>query len=289
MAHVVDIGLAEGRGVITGLSVDIARVISESKSGMTTRFDCVYPPEVSVRDYLARLYDHMRCSPECYVLSMIYMNRFVEMNPDLALSATNIHRLLLTTVVIAAKFFDDSYCANKYYARIGGLTTKELNSLESNFLEMVCWKVYVSQEECLECAQRWRSSQGVAEPANCEFTLNSARGQGSTCDPSVTERAHAEETATATVSGFNSLNSMDAQEAMDVTEEAPVERSTPKTTVQSGRLTKRSPVKPSRRCRVKTMSKECALTFFARQKSFGDGLGSLVKCSKQHLDVIVVT
>lgn len=169
------------------------------------------------------------------------------------------------------------------------MTTKELNSLEAQFLEMVGWKVYVSQEECLECWQRVSSLAGAAELARCEFPLNSAAGQGHACDRSGNEKAHAGDT---TANDSSLRSSLDIHEKMDGPKGPTDERSTPKMTLQSGRLTKRSPVKPARRCRVKTMKKECALKLLARQETFGGrpslDLGCSIECSKQRLSIIVV-
>lgn len=47
------------------------------------------------------------------------------------------HRVILTSVVLAAKFFDDRYYSNKFYAAVGGVRTKELNALEAEFLRLI--------------------------------------------------------------------------------------------------------------------------------------------------------
>lgn len=264
-----DIGLdfARGREAVDCLSGVIKRIASQSRGGVTTRFDCVYPPDVSVHDYLTRLYDHMRCSPECYVLSLIYINRLLDLNSELALSVTNVHRLLLTTVVVAAKFFDDKYCANDYYAKIGGLATKELNSLEATFLGMVSWKVYVSQEECLECLGMLNCFAGTTISRNCEYQVSQA---------------------TANVSSF--VSTFDTHADMDVSGAAIDGRSTPKMTVQPGRVRKRSPVKAVRAVKRK---KKCAVEL---RKEGQGALGQRSRCGlqrpivrpKQRLRIIVV-
>lgn len=278
--------LAEGREAVACMSGVITRIASQSRGGVTTRFDCVYPPDVSVHEYLTRLYDHMRCSPECYVLSMIYINRLMELNSELALSVTNVHRLLLTTVVVAAKFFDDKYCANDYYARIGGLATKELNSLEARFLEMVGWKVYVSQEECLECLQSLRSLGGSR---SCEFRLRSAFDQGDNCDLSSNTSVSVEED-TASVSSI--VHASDIDTDMGDSDTTIDGRSTPKVVLKSVRLTKRSPIKTTWRCRSKMMRKGCALEFSAGQDAFVEpprcDLRRPIERPKQRLRIIVV-
>jgi hypothetical protein len=39
----------------------------------------------------------------------------------------NAHRLLITSIVVSAKFFDDFYFKNSFYAKLGGISTQLLN------------------------------------------------------------------------------------------------------------------------------------------------------------------
>jgi len=46
--------------------------------------------------------------------------------------------------MLAAKFFDDHYYNNAYYAKVGGVTCDEMNSLEVEFLFMLNFHLFVS-------------------------------------------------------------------------------------------------------------------------------------------------
>ena len=46
--------------------------------------------------------------------------------------------------MLAAKFFDDKYYNNQYYALIGGIKVKELNMLEIRFLNYLDYWLYVT-------------------------------------------------------------------------------------------------------------------------------------------------
>ena len=50
----------------------------------------------------------------------------------------------LFSIMVAIKFFDDTFCTNSYYARIGGIQTKEINILEMEFLKGVNFSLLVS-------------------------------------------------------------------------------------------------------------------------------------------------
>jgi hypothetical protein len=41
-----------------------------------------------------------------------------------------------------AKALCDSYCTNAHYARVGGISTQELNTLELEFLFLVDWNLF---------------------------------------------------------------------------------------------------------------------------------------------------
>ncbi len=56
------------------------------------------------------------CSGECFVLALVYIDRIIQSNPSFMVNSLNIHRLLITSVMLAAKFFDDQYFNNAYYA-----------------------------------------------------------------------------------------------------------------------------------------------------------------------------
>ena len=51
------------------------------------------------------------------------------------------------SLVIATKYLEDVCCVNSYFAKIGGLQTREINLLESEFLHAICFSLYVSQSD----------------------------------------------------------------------------------------------------------------------------------------------
>jgi len=51
--------------------------------------------------------------------------------------------VILTAVLLAAKFFDDFYYSNEYFARIGGISNKEINVLEIEFLNAINFSLHV--------------------------------------------------------------------------------------------------------------------------------------------------
>jgi hypothetical protein len=65
-----------------------------------------------------RIAKYAACSGECFVLALVYIDRIIQSNPTFVVNSLNIHRLLITSVMLAAKFFDDQYFNNAYYAKV---------------------------------------------------------------------------------------------------------------------------------------------------------------------------
>ncbi|CAE8593267.1 unnamed protein product, partial [Polarella glacialis] len=112
-----------------------------------TKFHSVRPPQLPIRDYLIRIAKYFQCSRECFVLCLVYIDRIVKLHPDFTICNLNIHRLLVTSVMLSVKFFDDVYYSNAYYAKVGGVRTKEVNVLEAQFLHLIDWRLAVTSEE----------------------------------------------------------------------------------------------------------------------------------------------
>ncbi|KAK8614649.1 hypothetical protein V6N13_068446 [Hibiscus sabdariffa] len=100
-------------------------------------------PTISIRNYIDRIFKYAACSPSCFLVAYVYVDRFVQQT-DVHLTSLNVHRLLITSVLVAIKFIDDAFFNNAYYARVGGVTTAELNSLEMSFLFSLDFRLQVT-------------------------------------------------------------------------------------------------------------------------------------------------
>ncbi|XP_051193541.1 cyclin-P4-1 [Lolium perenne] len=93
-------------------------------------------PGISVRAYVSRVARFAGCSPACYVVAYIYLDRLLHRGRRFALAVDSysVHRLLITTVLAAVKFMDDICYNNAYFAKVGGISLAEMNYLEVDFL-----------------------------------------------------------------------------------------------------------------------------------------------------------
>ena len=56
-------------------------------------------------------------------------------------------RLILTTVLITSKMFNDTYYTNQFIAQVGGVSLPNINELERFFMSMIDWNLFIKPEE----------------------------------------------------------------------------------------------------------------------------------------------
>ncbi|WCJ22933.1 cyclin p3 1 [Euphorbia peplus] len=115
-----------------------------SKDVRTRVFDCYETPDMTIQSYLERIFRYTKAGPSVYVVAYVYIDRFCQANPGFRINARNVHRLLITTIMVASKYVEDMNYRNSYYARVGGLTKIELNRLEVEFLFLMGFKLHVN-------------------------------------------------------------------------------------------------------------------------------------------------
>jgi hypothetical protein len=76
---------------------------------------------------------------------LIYIDRLIQRN-NFLLTELNVHRVVVTAVLLAAKFFDDAYYNNAYYSKVGGVLVSEMNGLEVDFLFRINFSLHVTPE-----------------------------------------------------------------------------------------------------------------------------------------------
>ncbi|USP80597.1 uncharacterized protein yc1106_07871 [Curvularia clavata] len=104
------------------------------------------PPGISVRDYLSRLIVHATLSPPILLSMVFYVDKLCAMYPAFTISSLTVHRFLITAATVAAKGLSDSFWTNSLYARVGGVSVRELALLELEFLRRLDWRIVPKPE-----------------------------------------------------------------------------------------------------------------------------------------------
>ena len=106
------------------------------------------PPEPqTIFDFMADIIILTKMEKEVIILSLIYIERLI-FNTGLLLTSRNWRRILLTSMIISSKIWDDNSFENTHFSQVfANLGVSEINTLERIFLELINYKIYVKQSE----------------------------------------------------------------------------------------------------------------------------------------------
>ena len=138
-------------GIIKVISNLLKDICEEGKSNKEDKLLLIKPfvskkiPSISINDYIERLLKYGKVSEEILILSLIYIDRICR-NRKINLNYYNIHKLILASFIVTIKFHEDDYYSLTYYAKLGGISKKEIVILENEFLKLIDFKLFVETE-----------------------------------------------------------------------------------------------------------------------------------------------
>ena len=127
--------------------------------------------------YVKRIAKYSRASPCCLVAALLYLERAHQLRPALRLTSHTLQRLLLVAMMLATKYLEDECALNSRWAKIGGLTLRELNALEAEFLAVVSFDLSVHPDDYARCVAELRAFRPPAA-APVRGNEQAAVGQG---------------------------------------------------------------------------------------------------------------
>ena len=102
-------------------------------------------PGITIKDYMNRLLKYSKAFNGIFIIILIYLDTICTKH-TINLNYNNIHKFILAAFIAAIKFHEDEYYSISYYAKLGGITQKELINLEYEFLSLIDFKLYINQE-----------------------------------------------------------------------------------------------------------------------------------------------
>ena len=88
------------------------------------------PTIENIQEFIKALYDCAQFSPECCIICLVYINRLIAFT-EMPLQPTNWRPMLLCSLLVAQKVWDDRYLTNSDFAFIYPFfVTEEINKLE---------------------------------------------------------------------------------------------------------------------------------------------------------------
>lgn len=160
LANTLEALVVQSENALASVGADLA-----SPEPSFADFHAARPPAIPIASYLERIHRYAHCSPVCFVAAFAFLDRAARRGSragTLPLTRHNVHRLLMTAIMVAAKFLDDAFYNNAYYARVGGISTEEINRLELRLLALLDFRLHVLPEELRRYAEHlYKASNGV--------------------------------------------------------------------------------------------------------------------------------
>lgn len=103
-------------------------------------------PNISIEAYLRRLHKYTGYSPQCLLIAIIYFDRYNMREAEFCLTWHNVHRILLTCLMLAVKFHDDIYFDNFTFEKGGGVSASQLFLFEIELFSKIDFNAYVHEE-----------------------------------------------------------------------------------------------------------------------------------------------
>jgi hypothetical protein len=113
-------------------------------------------PRITMYDYIIRIIKYINryyddnsnslsigCIGFIHLLGGFVLLERLTLHTDTILNEWTVHRALITSVLIAHKILEDDRASNQFFARVGGITLQEMNTLEIVVCETLDFDLHV--------------------------------------------------------------------------------------------------------------------------------------------------
>lgn len=115
-------------------SLGLIQQLQQQANCSQSPFESTRAPSYPLERYLQRIARYATSSPSCFLIALVYMDRIIAaQHGTFVLSELNVHRLFMSCLVVATKFWSDHFYDNAFYGRVGGISAREMSSLEVRF------------------------------------------------------------------------------------------------------------------------------------------------------------
>jgi len=138
---------ADGRSSEREISVGIGEEVRTAQlEALARRFFSKMIPAISLEDYLLRLHRYCPMSTGVYLTTSCYITRLALTEKTVPVTPRNMHRLVLAGLRVAMKGVEDICYPHRRFAKVGGVSERELARLEINFCFLMNFELKVDAE-----------------------------------------------------------------------------------------------------------------------------------------------
>ena len=120
---------------------DYYKKISLNQDG---HFTFKVQPSIPLFVYLQRILKYVKIEFSTLIIAMIYIDRICK--EKVFLNEFNIHRIMLISIYMAYIYNEDCVFNNEYLALVSGLSKAEMMTLQEDFLDLIEFNLFVSDE-----------------------------------------------------------------------------------------------------------------------------------------------
>ncbi|KAL1852941.1 hypothetical protein Plec18167_008926 [Paecilomyces lecythidis] len=103
------------------------------QNALAKKFFSKKAPPISLEEYISRLQRYCPMSAAVYLAASLYITRLATVEKIIFLTPRNVHRLVLASLRVAMKALEDLSYPHSRFARVGGVSERELSRLEISF------------------------------------------------------------------------------------------------------------------------------------------------------------
>ncbi|GAN01645.1 cyclin-related 2 [Mucor ambiguus] len=186
--NIVDFPIQHLIKIVSNLLDSMLSTNNQLPTTQITYFHSRAIPNISVFSYLTRIHKFAPFTNEALLSMLIYFDRMTKLDDGFTINSYNIHRLLITSIVVASKFTSDIFYANSRYAKVGGIPLVELNQLELELLFLLDFQLYIPLEDIQLYADQllshsMQTSVELVEPIIPATATNTTTASNTTTKP----------------------------------------------------------------------------------------------------------
>lgn len=110
------------------------------------KFYSKQPPPISLLDYLLRVHQFCPMSTGVYLASSLFIYRLAVIEKAIPVTSRNAHRLVLAALRVTMKKMEDHRWNHSRFAKVGGISEKELGKLEMSFCFLTNFDLKANKE-----------------------------------------------------------------------------------------------------------------------------------------------
>ena len=116
----------------------------DTSDSSSDEYHCCIIEELSVVDFVILCYKSLNFDAHMMILAMMILDKILAKN--FVLTEKNVHKTFFICMMEVHKFFNDVTFRNNDYAKLCGISTKELLQLELEFMDFVDYNMNITEE-----------------------------------------------------------------------------------------------------------------------------------------------